>query len=416
MAIGPRFEIAPRATLRIGPGLVQAIGLLSLRNADLAADLARAARGNPFLRLAGAGADPETLAAMPSGLHAHVLTEIGFLALTPDEWRIAQAFLEALAPSGWLDATIEEVATRAGVPTARTEAVLKRLQQIAPSGLFARSLVECLELQARDRGLLTDEVAAILRSLGAIADGGISALAEASGLSIETVDAALAVLRTLDPKPGAGFAAADQSLLRAPDFVATRIGHGTEQGWRVELNAATLPGIEALGCDDDAPPTLRRAAQEARSLARAVARRNSTLLAVGRALVRRQCAYLKMEVPDPAPLVRAEIAGMAGVHESTVSRVAQAMTMQTPRGVIGLASLFSRPVSGGGCSVSALRARIGSIIAAEPCARPLSDAAIADRLAADGIAVARRSVARHREHLDIPARAVRRRTGPQRPA
>lgn len=405
MAIGPRYHIGPRATLRMGPALLRAISLLGLRNAELAEDLGRAARRNPFLRIGGGGSDARALAAMPPGLHDHVLTEIGLLALTPAERRIAEAFVEALEPSGWLGATTEEVAARAGSTSVQAEAVLRRLQEIEPAGLFARSLAECLELQARDRGLLTDAVEAVLGSLGAVAEGGLAALANASGLSADQAGAVLVTLRTLDPKPGARFAAADPALLRAPDFVAAQRG----ESWRVQLNAANLPEIEAVACPKDAEPGMRQAAREARSLARMVARRNGTLLAVGRALVERQGAYLAMEDRDPGPLLRAEVAEMAGVHESTVSRVAQSMTMETPRGVIALATLFSRPLPGCGCSVTALRSRIGSIVAAEPRSRPLSDAAIADRLAAEGIVVARRSVARHRGRLGIPARAERRR-------
>jgi RNA polymerase sigma-54 factor len=405
MAIGPRYGIAPRSTLQMGPALFRAIALLSLRNAELATDLGREARDNPFLRIGGAGTDAETLAVMPHGLYDHVLTEIGLIALTAAERRIAEAFVEALDPSGWLGATAKEVAARAGCPPLQAEAVLRRLQEIEPAGLFARSLAECLELQARDRGLLTAAVEAVLGSLGAMAEGGLAALADASGLPVDQAGAALATLRTLDPKPGARFAAADPALLRAPDFVAARRG----EGWRVELNAANLPEIEAVACPEDADPEMRQAAREARSLARMVARRNGTLLAVGRALVERQDAYLAMEDRDPAPLLRAEVAEMAGVHESTVSRVAQSTTMETPRGVIGLAALFSRPLPGCSCAVTALRSRIGLIVAAEPRSRPLNDAAIAARLAAEGIVVARRSIARHRGQLGIPARAERRR-------
>jgi RNA polymerase sigma-54 factor len=371
---------------------------------ELAEDLGRVARGNRFLRVRRGGSDAEMTAATPAGLHDHVLAEIGLLVLTPPERRIAEAFVQALEPSGWLGATTEEVASHAGTTAVQAAIVLRRLQEIEPAGLFARSLAECLELQARDRGLLTEEVRAILGSLGAMADGGPAALAEASGLPVEATVAALAVLRTLDPKPGARFAAADPALLRAPDFLAVR----EPNGWRVELNAATLPEVEAVACPDDAAPGTLRAAREARSLAQMVARRNDTLLAVGRALVACQGAYLAMEESDPAPLLRAEVAEMAGVHESTVSRAAQSTTLQAPRGVIGLADLFSRRLPGCACSVKALRSRIRSLVASEPRSRPLSDAAIADRLAAEGIVVARRCVARHRSHLGIPARAARR--------
>jgi RNA polymerase sigma-54 factor len=391
----------------VGPALGRAIALLRLTNVELCDDATRAAFLNPFLRVAG-GAATDSVSATPFGLYAHALGEIALLSLSATERRIAEVFVEHLEPSGWLGSSLVEVAARAGVTVADAASVLARLQEIDPAGLFARSLAECLRIQARDRGLLTRNVEAVLGALNAMSEGGLPALAKASGLVSEAAAAALAVLRQLDPKPGTRFLAEDPTQFRQPDILAAR----RAGCWRVELNPATLPEIELLVCRDAAGPAERQAAAAARSFVRMVERRNATIHCVARTLVSRQDAFLSFAAELPAPLSRAEVADEAGVHESTVSRLAQAMTIETPRGVLGLSALFARRAAGNGCSLGALRKRVAALVAGESPDRPLSDAALAACLAAEGIAAPRRTIARHRKMLGVPSRCARRRLHP----
>ncbi|PQO24136.1 RNA polymerase sigma-54 factor [Rhodobacteraceae bacterium WD3A24] len=417
--------------LAMTTGLRQAIGLLQYDNLALSRLIAREAARNPAVRLQtatarpppprpagmppdprpGAGADwTGRLAAPAEGLEAHVEREIGLAFRDGRAREIALTFASALEPSGWLGAGVGEVAAAAGCTVAEAKAVLDRLQAIEPAGLFARSLAECLRLQAADRGLLTPVMEIVLDDLDAVARGAHSALARRAGCDEADIGAALRDLRQCDPKPGAAFDAGPAPV-HPPDLVVTP--HGIA-GWKVDHNHATLPHLIVLdpGADAFADAEARREAlTSARWLERAVARRNATTLRVAGEVVERQSAYLRDGPARLAPLCFADVAAAVGVHESTVSRVTAGLRMETPRGGVALRDLFSPALPGhGGAPVSttAVRHRIAEMIAAEVPERPLSDAAIAGHLRERGIGIARRTVAKYREMLGLPGSAARR--------
>lgn len=394
---------------------IQAINLLRLTNEDLAADLARRAVNNPFLRLrlpaATASAGPEEIASHQGGLYAHVTAQLRLISAARADETLALVFVEALDCNGWLDRPLAAIAASAGRSISQAEALLAALQQgIEPAGLFASDLADCLRLQAIERGQHTPAMAAVLRHLDLLAQGGAAVVANAAALHPDEVAICLAQMRRMDPRPGLAFGG-DPAPLRAPDVI---VSHGT-QGWQVALNRATLPELTVVP-KDRMGTGMKAVRSEAEWLASMVERRNRTVLAVARAVLNRQREFLDHGPEAMLVLSRSEIAADLGLHGSTIGRVARNLLVETPHGMRTLCSLFhSGPVLAGtlGRSVpppaaEAIQHRLRQLVAAEDPAAPLSDAALAAILSAEGKPLARRTVAKYREVLDIPIRDLRR--------
>lgn len=295
--------------------------------------------------------------------------------------------------------------------------MLARLQRLEPAGLFARSLAECLRLQAEEQGLMTPLFAAVLDHLPLLAAADIPALARACGCAPAELRPVLRDLRSLDPKPGASFSA-EPDPIRPPDLIVTSATGG---GWQVELNRSTLPAVvirqgkaDRLADGAEAPVQgyVTERLSVARWLSRAVEHRNRTVLKIGEEIVRHQGAFFAQGPGHLRPMILKEIARLANVHESTVSRVTTGILMATPQGTFPLkhfftAALPARDEAGG--SAGAVRHRITRLIRMEDAARPLSDDQLVRMMQTEGVEVARRTVAKYREQIGIPASSIRRR-------
>jgi RNA polymerase sigma-54 factor len=349
--------------------------------------------------------DAQFVAAAGPSLVAHVLDAIDRTVVTPQDRRIALALADALEPSGWLGRPLIAIAKDTGCPPDTVERVLKNLQRIEPTGLFARSLAECLQLQAKEAGILDTAMACMIDHLDLLAQGDIARLARMCIVTEDDILRRLRLIRTFDPKPGAQFSS-DAATLREPDLVAVKGANG----WQVSVNRSALPDV-ALS-DDVQKGALRSGA---RTIQRMVAARNATLLRVGVAILQRQEQALDNGPAVLAPLTLADVAIDVGLHESTVSRVIAGAAVDTPRGTWWLRDLFSAD-RGGGVSAAALRARLARIIAAEDSARPLPDDALAVALSQNGPLIARRTIAKYRQMLNIPPAHRRRKTPRKDPA
>ena len=424
-------------TLAMTARLRQAIGLLRLGNRALAEHLQMLAAANPHLALTaaprpaptqnwldqmqapppvtghgrpvaggagGAASDAvERAVAPPPGLVGHVSAQIGLLVRDPADRALAEAFVAALEPSGWLAEGPAEIARACGASLARAERVLAQLQGAEPAGLFARSLTECLRLQAADRGLLASDFAGLLENLPLLARGDLVALAARCGCSGERLNQMVRDLRGLNPKPGAAFGAAPDPITE-PDLIVRREGGG----WTVELNRSTLPAITVRETPDAADDALLR---DARWLERAVARRNATTLRIAREMLARQPGLLATGKGAMVPLSVAEVAAATGLHASTISRVTAGMMVACPRGTLSLRDFFSaaRPARGGGeVATARILHDMRALIAAEDRAAPLRDADIARHFEARGVVLARRTVAKYRAQLGFAGAAARR--------
>ena len=355
-----------------------------------------------------------------TSLYTSIARQIGGLGMTDAEIELASVFVDALDPSGWLGTPLAAIADRSGVSMAEVTRMLHRLQTLEPAGIFARTLAECLRLQAVEQGLLTPVFDCVLNNLPMLANADLAGLARVCGCALADLRPILRDIRSLDPKPGTRFDAEPEPV-RAPDLLVTAAPEG---GWQVELNRSTLPAVvirddEARRLSDVVPQRQAEAGSYvterlsvARWLARAVDHRNRTVLKIGEEIVRRQAAFFAHGPEHLRPMILKEIAEKAGVHESTVSRVTTNIMMATPRGTFPLkhfytAALPSRDKTAG--SAGAARHRIERLIKAEAASRPLSDDQLVHIMEAEGVSVARRTVAKYRDQLNIPTSSVRRR-------
>ncbi|MGY3265475.1 RNA polymerase factor sigma-54 [Lysobacter sp. HA35] len=333
---------------------------------------------------------------------------------------IAAWWLDRTADSGLLegerDSLAAEGAADLGVSLKAMEIVRLRLLNGDWAGLCAVDASECLCAQLdrrpacdeRDlaRRIVRDHLATLARHDG-------RALASALDCSIASADAAVALILSLDACPVPEPSNDDDAHI-VPDVVVRKLG-GT---WRVNLNGRTLPKVRiSAHCESGLSrasgdvSALRGLLDEARWLVRGIAMRNDTLLRTTRVLVERQQAFLEQGEEAIAPLTLREVADAIGMHESTVSRITTGKYIQTPRGTFELKRLFAVRLEGAEVSGAAVKAMVKRLIDAEPPHAPLADETIAGLLARQGIRIARRTVAKYRDQLDIAPARVR-----QRPA
>ena len=414
MSQRPSITVTQTQRLQLNLGLHAAIRLLRADAAGLTRYLEEVAAENPALKLdppppptpgewlprwgrvfaAPDGGPVEQAAAGPS-LLAHVLDAIDRRITDPRDRAIALALAEALEPSGWLGQPVSAIAARLQAKPREVEAVLLRLQEIEPVGLFARDLAECLTLQAQDDGIYDPVMAAVLDNLGLLASGDLARLASVAKTSPAEIAQRFRLIRAMNPKPGTEFDALAVPRPREPDLLARR---GASGEWEVTMNRSSLPSLRLIDPGTGGAGQLAAA----KSVQRMVEARNSTLLRVGREILQRQFRALSAGAGALVPMTMAEVAATLDLHESTVSRVVAGTSVDTPLGMWWLRALFSRGLGAAQVSGAALRDRLAGLVAGEDKAAPLSDAALADLLSQNGAAVARRTVAKYREMLRIP--------------
>jgi RNA polymerase sigma-54 factor len=353
-------------------------------------------------------------------LRDHLAWQLELAHLAPEALTIGRAIIDAINDDGYLtdslDVIAESIAGDLRTDAAGVARVLTLVQQLDPAGVGARSVAECIELQLAQLDPATPGLASARalahRHLELVAGRDVAALQRELHVDGDELDVALALVRSCHPKPGAAFQATRTEYV-VPDVYARR----TPQGWVVELNPSALPRVRLnegyAGMLTRAPDhaVLRTQLQEARWLLRSLEIRNDTMLKVARTIVGRQQAFLDSGEESMQPMILKDVAEAVGMHESTISRVTTGKYLHTPRGVYEFRFFFSSQVTGddgAGVSSTAIRAKIRKLIAQEPVGRPLSDQQIVELLAADGVQVARRTVAKYREALGIATSSARR--------
>jgi RNA polymerase sigma-54 factor len=271
-------------------------------------------------------------------------------------------------------------------------------------------------LQLRERDRLDPAMAALVENLPLVARGELAELRRVCGVDAEDLADMLAELRALDPKPGLRFAR-PRVEVKVPDVHVRRAADGT---WTVELNSETLPRVlvnntyaAAAGGDARARAFISECSASASWLVRSLEQRARTILRVARELVERQERFLSLGAAELRPLTQRAVADRLGLHESTISRVAAGKYLACDRGCFEFRFFFSpaiQAVSGGEAfSATAVQQRIRGLIEAEPVTSPLSDSGLVSALNAEGIDIARRTVAKYREGMGIPSSVERRR-------
>jgi RNA polymerase sigma-54 factor len=366
-----------------------------------------------------AGLEIEQMVTRPRSLREHLLEQIGTDLSDPADRLIALHLLDLLDEAGYLRAGLAGVAQLLGCEITRVEAVLTKLQQFDPPGVFARELSECLALQLRDRNRLDPAMQTLLDNLPLVAVRNIAALIRLCDVDATDVAEMIAEVKSLDPRPGLAF---DPPLAQpvVPDILMRAQSEG---GWIIELNSQTLPRvlvnsrycaqIRQTARSKEDKDYLTERLHAANWLVKSLHQRATTILKVAAEIVRQQDAFFRRGVQSLRPLILRDIADAIGMHESTVSRVTSNKYMATPRGLYELKYFFTSSIpasSGNGShSAEAVRHRIRSLIGAEPPDNPLSDERIVDMLRQDGVDIARRTVAKYREAMRIPSSVQRRR-------
>ncbi len=414
------LDLSLRQSAALTPQMVQSMKILQLDAQGLAEYLDELMLENPLLEESGPPRRPGGLAAAGGGddellrrcaapertetLAEHLIAQLDARAIAPELRRKAVRIAENLNAAGWLDGGDAD-------PEALT-----LIQSLEPAGVGARTLSECLCLQLRRRSPVPELALAIAeRCLDDLSRSHYARIARTLGAPQAAVREACALIRTLQPRPGAAFAPPEQTAYVTPDvFVAVRGGEA-----EVSLNERCFPALELspsysllLRTQDD--PELRDYLAEKRRQAQwvldAIAQRRQTLLRCAEQIVSVQRAFFCTPGAALAPLRMAQTAEALGVHESTVSRAVKGKYLQCTRGTFPLASFFSRGLPAGGPNASADRAKalLSALVAAENRRAPLSDQQLAERLANQGCPISRRTAAKYRAELGIPSTLERR--------
>jgi RNA polymerase sigma-54 factor len=470
----PALQLRLGQSLALTPQLQQAIRLLQLSRLELELELNTALESNPLLDMEDGDADDadgEADAAIeveagttePEGdtaaeatdeqpldldrteyrgnaldedgmepqdaeiedLRDHLLWQLNLTPMSARDSAIGAAIIEAIDDDGYLGETDEVIrdtlASLYTVSLEEIESVRHRVQHFDPVGVASRNLRECLGVQieafdpqtpglALARTLVADHLEALARHDRA-------RLCQRLRVDDAEFEVALALIRSLAPKPGSGYSNATAEYV-APDAYARKVGGR----WQVALAPGCQPrlGINehyasliAKARRDDAS-YLKGQLQEARWLIKSLKTRAETMLKVAASIVRAQEAFLEFGAEAMRPLVLKDVAEEIGMHESTISRVTTRKFLHTPRGTFEFKYFFSSgvgTVDGGAASATAIQAMIKKLIGEEATTRPMSDQGLAAELNRRGINVARRTVAKYREALNIPSSNDRSRLG-----
>lgn len=364
--------------------------------------------------------DLESRNSAEQSLRDHLVWQMNLTPFSLRDRDIALTLIDAIDDDGYLHTPLTELAETLSseddeIEIDEIEAVLHQIQNFDPLGVGARDLAECLQLQmkamsadtpflAQARALATSEGLALLARRDPVA------LKRKYNLSTEEMQAAVHLIQGLNPRPGASINA-PQAAYITPDIIVKKI----KGVWRAELNhevsrklQINLQYEKMIQHDQhksDDRKYLQDQLQQAKWFIKSLKSRNDTLLKVARTIIERQRAFFDHGPEAMKPLVLSTIAEAVEMHESTISRVTTNKYMLTPRGIFELKYFFSSHVStsdGGTCSATAIRSLIQKLIEAESSDKPISDSKIADILSEQGINVARRTIAKYRESMNIP--------------
>ncbi|NHN39669.1 RNA polymerase factor sigma-54 [Pseudomaricurvus alcaniphilus] len=370
-------------------------------------------------------ADYDSRRSANDSLQGHLMWQLNLTPMSDRDQVIAMAIIDGIEDSGLLGTSLDEIFEGLATELDDLEldevvAVLHRIQQFDPPGVAARDLSDCLLIQLRqlpaNTPALGDAKLIVSQYLALLGSRDYKQLMRKAKLKESELRNAIALIQALNPRPGDQIYSGETEYIVPDVFVAKQEGR-----WVVNLNPDIAPKIRindtyasmVKRADTSSDNTfLRDNLQEARWFLKSLQSRNETLLKVATCIVEKQRGFLDFGAEGMKPLVLHDVAEVVGMHESTISRVTTQKFMHTPQGIFELKYFFSSHVStdsGGECSSTAIRAIIKKLVAAENARKPLSDSKITTLLADQGIKVARRTIAKYRESLGIPASNERKR-------
>src|SRR5580698_9290923 len=465
----PSLELRTKQSLALTPRLQQSVRLLQLSSLEFQQELRNALDTNPFLEYDetqaednalstdngssigdtppatdaqatsefssdpfgrsstrnsgdGDGSDPADWVRIEPSLHETLHDTLRLYPLNDRDRAVAQLLIEALDDDGYLRQDLQELSELVDIEPALSEdelnIALKLVQSLDKPGVGARNLSECLSLQldALDADTPGRAVALeiVTHHLERLARREQAELQKKIGCSADELRIACALVRKLDPKPGANYGAAEDNYV-VPDVIVRQV----KKNWVVTINPAVLPRARihrmyaelfAQSAGASRSP-LAQQLQEARWLIRNAQQRFTTIQRVAECIVSHQKAFFDYGEIALKPMVLRDVAEELGLHESTISRATGNKYMATPRGIFEFKHFFPRELStesGGTCSAAAVRALLKEMISKENCNDPLSDVSLAKMLADQGVIVARRTVAKYRHLMKVPPAELRR--------
>jgi RNA polymerase sigma-54 factor len=367
----------------------------------------------------------ETQRSKSSTLLDHLLWQLELTSFSERDHAIAMAIIDSINEDGYLISSLEEIfqglqSQLEDLDFDEVNAVLHRVQNFDPAGVAATDLKDCLRLQIQQLPEATpykeEALTLVTRYLDLLATHEQSKLMRKLGVTERQLDEVVALIRTLNPKPGARIQELDSEYIIPDVYVVKQNGI-----WRVNLNPDIAPKLRInpfyssmiKRADNSRDNTcMKDHLQEARWFIKSLQSRNDTLLRVAQCIVEKQAGFLEHGSIAMKSMVLRDIAEELELHESTISRVTTQKYMHTPNGIVEFKYFFSSHVStegGGECSSTAIRAFIKELISNENLAKPLSDSKIAELLKEKGINVARRTIAKYREAMLISSSSQRKR-------
>ena len=381
----------------------------------------------PAANSAGGEVDIERVHQVTESLQGHLEWQLNLTPFSEKDKEIAVAFIDAIDDAGFIGSNLLDIISHIqyddpddAIEADELIAVLHRLQQFDPPGVFARTVSECLLIQlhqmAPETAYLDTAKILVAEFLDDIAAIDSARLAKKAGISAEQLQGALSLIRSLNPRPGESMSANNVEYV-VPDAYVEKV----KNRWVVRLNDSNMP---KLRINESYSTLIKRADNssdnqflkdnlaEARWFLRSIESRNETLMRVAMTIVDLQQGFLDFGPIAMKPMVLSDIASKLELHESTISRVTTTKYLATPQGIFELKYFFSSHVgtaSGGECSSTAVCAILKEMIGAEQPAKPLSDNKLTSLLEEQGIQVARRTVAKYRESMGIPSSSQRKR-------
>lgn len=358
-------------------------------------------------------------------LSEHLQQQLDVILISERDRAIAIAIIDSINQDGYLSESIANIyqglqTQLEDIDLDEVEGVLHRIQNFDPVGIAAKDLANCLKIQLLQLPITVpfrfEAIELVKRHLDLLASSDLPRLARRLGLSEYQLSEAVALIRTLDPKPGTQIQNFDSEYIVPDVFVRKRKGQ-----WLVDLNPDIAPKLRvnstyssmikrADNSEDNS--NMKEHLQEARWFIKSLHSRNDTLLRVAKSIVDKQENFLEEGAIAMKPMILRDIAEELELHESTISRVTTQKYMHTPNGIVEFKYFFSSHVStesGGECSATAIRAIIKQLVEHENPAKPLSDNKMSELLKEKGINVARRTVAKYREAMSISSSSQRKR-------
>lgn len=424
------------------PELRQAISILQFSSADLMSFLHEQANENPVIELApeadwkelsgnrqrGESSAPKSQGTVDAldfvskpadTLFEHLESQLGLVKdLTNLQRKVALYLIGNLDEKGYLEMDIPTIAGQLGVSEAEVEDSLTIIRQFDPPGIAASNLEECILLQLRHFGVDDERIVEVVQHhLSDLASNRLQKIADALGISIGKVQQIADRVRKVNPRPGSAFAR-NETRWVAADVVVKKAG----EEYHVLVNETSAPGIvinpfyqrmlQKQTGQEEAKQFIHEKINGALWLIKSLEQRRMTLTRVTQAIVDMQRDFLDHGIHSLKPMTQKEIADRVGMHESTISRAISNKYVQTPRGLFELKYFFSSALStadGDAASSESVKKRLKQIIADEDKRKPLSDQAITDLLAKEGLEISRRTVAKYREELMILPSSQRKR-------